>query len=796
MTIGFRENLVALGVLQMCSAAICNAEAVTGEAPQSPESGGLEEIVVTAQKRSESINKVGMSIVAASQDTLVERGITTVADLQKIVPGLTFTPSQQQQPVYVLRGVGLYESGLASSPAVTVYVDQIPLATPVISEVAPLDLQRVEVLKGPQGTLFGANSTGGVINYIAAKPTSLFAAGADLSYDRFGRADAMEFVSGPLGDTVTARLAVQSITGGSYQYSLSRPDDHLGDARTYQGRLLLDWHSGDNLAVELNVTGFKDSDDTTAQQFVLAKPPNPALANANLLDAVPAPNDPRAADWSAGYPLRSNDRFEQGSLRVDYTLSGGTILTSLTSYQHFDEDKLVDSAGLNGATSILTQGPSNLQHSLGNISAASEELRLAGTAGALRWTAGTNYQHQTVDERQLLTINATISQPLPFLPPYSFAGGSTEQTINEGALFASGDYELTDHLIAHAGTRYTISDRAGESCSYDWNPAGDQNALANQFLGLQSVFQALGLKTAPVVPIAPGGCLALTPPPTVNPGAVNSRLDNQNVSWRFGLDYLTDDGSLLYANASRGFKSGVIGVFVAAAQSEYAPAREERLDAYELGFKTPFAGGKLHLDGAAFYYDYRNKQVRSHILDPAFGLLELLQNVPKSRVIGSELSLQAEPIRGLQLTLAGTYLYSQVLGSFDSYNAASNYGDFSGAALPYTARVQGTADSQYSWLLRGNLEAFVGASLTYHSRANATFDSPSAPAPGFELNSYAIVDLRTGVASADGKWRVSLFGHNITNRFYPVSFFYAGDEVTRTVGRPATFGISVSVRLH
>ena len=123
-------------------------------------SSEIDEIVVTATKRSQSINSVGMTITAATGDTLIERGITSTADLVRVTPGLNYTPSPYQEPVYVLRGVGLYESGLASSPAVTVYVDQIPLTSPVMTEVSPLDLERVEVLYGPQGTLFGQNSTG------------------------------------------------------------------------------------------------------------------------------------------------------------------------------------------------------------------------------------------------------------------------------------------------------------------------------------------------------------------------------------------------------------------------------------------------------------------------------------------------------------------------------------------------------------------------------------------------------------------------------------------------------------
>ena len=156
------------------------------------------EIIVTANKREENINRVGLSIAAVGQDALAERAIQSVADIAQAVPGLTYTNSANNTPIYTLRGVGFYDTSLGSYPTTSVYLDQVPLPFPILTTLTAFDLERIEVLKGPQGTLFGQNSTGGAINYIAAKPTSDLAAGVELSYGRFDSFVGSGYVSGPI----------------------------------------------------------------------------------------------------------------------------------------------------------------------------------------------------------------------------------------------------------------------------------------------------------------------------------------------------------------------------------------------------------------------------------------------------------------------------------------------------------------------------------------------------------------------------------------------------------------------
>ena len=289
---------------------------VSGSAfAQSAEGGSAGEIIVTANKREQSINDVGLTIQAATADTLADRGIKDVGDLSKLVPGFIATASTFATPVYTLRGIGLYDSTIGAAPAVAIYTDEISRNFPIMSEGLNLDIERVEVLKGPQGTLFGQSSTGGAINYIVAKPTDTLTAGVDASYERFNRAEISGFISGPLSDTLRGRLAIKGISGGAWQYNLARAQlanspEKNGDERKIVGRASLDWTPSDTIRIQTTLTGGRDRSDTQAPHYdgsfyniysdaaLAAANANPATANPYgyvdnaLYAALTTPGDP------------------------------------------------------------------------------------------------------------------------------------------------------------------------------------------------------------------------------------------------------------------------------------------------------------------------------------------------------------------------------------------------------------------------------------------------------------------------------------------------------------------------
>src|ERR1700678_3415419 len=273
------------------------SQATVGGASQNANADAIQEITVTAQKTSEAINKVPISISAATGEQLATIGVTDTRDLAKLTPGFTFADTQLGIPVYTLRGIGFYDQSVSSTPAVSVYNDEVPLTFPEETRGAILDLERVEVLKGPQGTLFGQNATGGAINYIAAKPTDQLAYGFDAGFGRFDEINLGGFVSGPLTDTLRVRVAAQTTQReDGWQESYTRSDT-LGRANKTLWRTILDWTPNDRLSVRLNVNGWDDRSDTGGAQLVGILPQNPAHEPPAYANYPLAPANDQAADW-------------------------------------------------------------------------------------------------------------------------------------------------------------------------------------------------------------------------------------------------------------------------------------------------------------------------------------------------------------------------------------------------------------------------------------------------------------------------------------------------------------------
>ena len=423
----------------------------------------LTEIVVTANKRSEPIDKVGMTISAFSGATLQAQGINNVADLAEIVPGLTYARSNTGTPVYTLRGVGFYETSLAAYPAVSVYVDQVPLPFPLLTSHTTLDIERVEVLKGPQGTLFGQNSTGGAINFIAAKPTDVFAAGWDLTYGRFNRTAIEGFISGPVSSTLAMRVAVSEETGSDWQKSYTR-DDSLGAMHVFNGRVIADWKPLDALRFEFNVNGWVDKSDPQAAQFYKLDIQIPAAAPAALVNYPVAPENARSADWGPARPTGDQTLF-QASIRTEYDVSKDATITSLTSYVHGTRDDVLEPDGM------AIDGYGFLP--VGSINSLSEELRIANSsADPLRYTLGGMFEHQQVLDNGVLTYgDSSLARA------YGFAdnGLVSNQVMTNVAGFGNLDFDVTETNTLKVGARFTQSNRKDLGCAYD---PGDGNIAA------------------------------------------------------------------------------------------------------------------------------------------------------------------------------------------------------------------------------------------------------------------------------------------------------------------------------
>ena len=806
-------GIAAAATAAMLALSAAPAAAQVPDSPVSADQASDDDIIVTAQKREQNLNDIGMSVSALGAEAITSRGVQRPEDLAGLVPSFTVTRTQYDSPSYTLRGVGFYDSSLAASPTVSMYLDQVPLVFPIMARGAPMDLERVEVLKGPQGTVFGQNSTGGLINYIAAKPTDAFSAGANLSYARFDRIEGDLFLSGPVAPGVKARLAIATTQGGAWQKSATRPGDTLGAQRFTRARLIVQAEPSDALRLSLTVNGWIDKSDAPAAQAVddvenvNGEPVAPILDISRDIQKLRFKN-PRIADWNDGVRFRRNDRFIQTSLRGELDLGPNVTLSSISAYSYLHRDVLSDGDG--------TPAFNVQNNAYGHIKDFSQELRLSGTGldKRLNWSVGGNYQQSSINDYEYFRLNVDGGGFLiPGVGTFTDGEAQAFSRIRSLAAFANTEYDVLPNLTLTAGMRYTENRLRFRGCTTDGGPGG----LAS-LVGIIQQF-ALGVPAT----TAPGECITLLDAPGTPPadlftsGYYLNTLKENNLSWRGGINWKPlDNDTLIYANVSRGFKAGSFPRTGANLSSQLQPVTQEKLTAYEVGFKAPIGGRTLHLNGAAFYYDYRDKQIRGRVVT-IFGQLEQLLNIPRSRIWGPEAEAFLRPLRGLTINGTATYINSRILKNPDgtdyaTYPSRAHSDDalipITGSPFPFTPKYSASVDVRYEWSLWSDKNAFVGGSMTYQSRTKSTL-TPAVygqPAdisfsatdtyndPVFSLRPYTLFNIQLGLKAADDRWKVSLWGRNIFNTYYTPAITRVQDTIVRYTGDPATYGVTVGIR--
>lgn len=825
------KSSVAFGLRCSVAATAITITAVSGSA-WAQESGlnDSNTIVVTANKREQNLNDVGLTVTAIGGEALKERKISSLEDIASIVPGLAFSSSTTNTPIFTLRGIGFQESSLGVYPAVSVYLDQTPLPFPILASHSAFDLERVEVLKGPQGTLFGQNSTGGAINYIAAKPTDTWQAGGDISYGRFNTIEGNAFVSGPIGERAGMRVAINGLNSDDWQKSITR-DDTNGHKSYVAGRFLLDVEPSDNIKLQFNANGWIDKSQPQAQQLISVNPQNPidgSEATSRIVASPFSPNSARAADWTqmaidpgtgviltpevpyggapgngvGGYvdgtgklvnfePF-SDRRLWQLAMRADIEL-GDLTLTSLTSYTDFDQEQRLDQDG----NALVTF---DLEKADGYIRTFNQELRLANdTASQIRWLIGANYEDSTTYEDQALRYfdNSNFSPGLNWI---NYSGVTNRQDIENWAVFANLEFDVTEQLTLKASGRYTESTIDSSICSY----TSDTGRV-------ETLFGGAGVN---------GTCFTFDENFQNGPPITNT-LKEDNVSWRFGLDYKVNPDVLLYANVSRGYKAGSFPSLSVASYIGMLPVTQESVTAYEGGFKASLADRRIQLNAAAFYYDYKDKQIRGKLRDPTFGGLDALINIPKSRIFGAEADITVRPVDGLTLNAAVTYLDSKVTqnppgetapGAFDGrdYNIYGLKDNFEGDPLPFTPKWSGVVNLDYRHEMESGGAVFFGATVNARSHSDAviganriafpysatSFTRPDLDGNVFNIKGYTTVDARLGYEADGGAWKVMLWGKNIFDTYYWTTVIPSNDSQARFAGMPATYGVTFGFKIQ
>lgn len=765
---------------------------------QSGSAAVLEEVIVTAQKRAQSINDVGLSVSSASGEQLREAGINDTGDLVKVSPGLVFTSSQNGTPLFSLRGVGFNDYTLGASPAVSVYLDEVPLAYGAFTKGIGIDLERVEVLKGPQGLLFGQNSTGGAINYIAAKPGYETEAGITASYGSFERREISGYLSGPMGDSVAARIALSKTNSEEWQKSQSSGRE-LGAEDLFKMRVQFLWDASERTSFLLGLNGWSDKSDTQAGQLQALKLQTPDPASALLADPVEtqrridvfkglstSDSKARDAEWDIDRQLKRDDSFVQTSLRIEHELNDSLTLTALTSILNYIEDYSMDRDG----TTLENAGID----SAGKVSGFSQELRLAGSSPTMQWLLGLNYAaNDVISNEKIHTDDSTNTAILPGGPWIKDATTSITQDIRDAAIFGNIEYDLGESLTLLAGARYAENSNDYSACM-----RSDDPGIRTTFPFISDVLRGQNPGTTVIAPHE-NPCLSLDGQTFELCGEpyIDS-LDEDNISWRLGLNYRLSDDVLLYTLASKGYKTGSFPLLPASTTTQFSSVTQESVQAFEIGAKWGLRDRGLQLNGAIFSYAYEDKQVRGIVKDPVFNQLDRLVNIPESTILGAEAELIYSPVQGLLLRLSGTYVDTEVDEFYTFYNpltqtnenginGAREQGDFSGSDLPYTPKIHVVGDIDYRFSLNDQLSGFVGANILYDDEANSTFGNP----PEGQIDAFTTVDVRAGLESAEGTWKAFVWGKNVSDEYYWSNQFVTQDVVVRYTAKPATFGLTL-----
>jgi iron complex outermembrane recepter protein len=701
-------------------------------------SDSLDTIVVTAQRREESAQAIGIALSVLSGQSLAEKAIANVNNLQNAVPSLEVEPAfGSGQPQFRLRGVGFIDYTSNNSSPVTVNVDEVAYAFPIQTQGQLFDIDRVEVLRGPQGTLYGRNTTGGAVNFITNRPTPDYHAGVTADFGSHDAFSAEGFVSGPLADTLKGRLSFASDQGGAWQRNRATGQT-LGDKDKIAGRGQLEWDPAEGVDLRLTVHLSQDKSDAYGTQ--LFENFTPAAGG----PVIPADTSPYATGWSlrpgfaqtVGISPGSKPSVNNTNNGADLTANidlGAVTLTSVSAYNTLLRRELGDWDA--------TQYIESDVFFRSDVKVYSQEVRVSSTGtGPFGWVGGVYYSNEKLNE----DFYSDFTQRL--------GGSALTSYTQKGAslgIFGQGNYQITQQLKGIFGLRYEHETR-------------DLIGLNTSFTGVPSL---------------------------ITGGPQSRSLANSDLSGKAALEYVLTDRSLLYASISRGVKSGGFTAHNTVGNPAAVDAfQPEKLLAYEAGVKTEFAR-MLRLNAAIFYYDYKDEQVLTKVFDPGSQSdIGRFTNAPKSAITGAEVELQWQPAPGLEVQQYVGYKE----GKYKSTILSSTLTNFDGKDLSFPKLSYG-GDLAYSWAV-GEFKIRPDFNYSFHDTYSQYFlldlvtYKDSEP---FTVQSYWLANADISLSPVSGKsWSVALWGHNVFNTRYDLTknFFLPGTDIA-AVGEPTTVGI-------
>lgn len=721
------------------------AVAETQETADGADQGGLNVIVVTAQRREQDIQDVPISVTAISGDDLTEIGIRDPRDLTLVVPSLSIQAGTSSTTTSLfLRGVGIGDFNSNTTGAVGVYVDDVFLGANAGKLFNVFDSEGIEVLKGPQGTLYGRNTTAGAIRFSSRKPTDEFSANAAISYGRFNEVQAEAGVGGPIiGDVLKARVAGTYLRRDGWM--LNRvTGNKLNALDMWAGRAIVDFTPNPDVLVRAIVHGGQNRGD--ARQFQHRGSGVDLFGNPIVVDGVPLDGLGYAdtdGDIDAGdFDVEGKERVDVfgASLTGKFDF-GGVTLTSISAYEQVRRNTLEDTDASPNAVLTATYIDRPEQYS--------QEIRLqSNDSGPVNWIVGGYYFHDKLVTNSSFDILRVLRDPndLPgtFDPANSignYAYPYTQKT-ESWAAFAQADVELTDRLTLTGGLRYSV-----DSIDFDYQAFFDDVVVV-------PVIDFQGSETF------------------------------RDLSWRAALSFKASDNVMLYASSSKGYNSGGFAGGSSSDPAQLQPFDSETLYAYEAGVKTDLLGRTLRFNAAAFYYDYRDLQV--FVFDTS-GVLPVQRklNAGNAEIYGLEVELQAQPSRYFNAFVNASFLHAQ----YKDFIALAAE-DYAGNDLVNAPDFSLSAGFTVTQPLPGGSSLQLRADGNFQSETFLTPDNARAN----RVEPFGTANVRFSWLSADEKIELALWGKNVTDTRYTtyISPVLTMDQIN--YNDPATYGVQAVLK--
>ncbi|MEH6592755.1 MAG: TonB-dependent receptor [Halioglobus sp.] len=717
----------------------------------------LEEIVVTAQKRAESLQDVPISVSALTGDSIENFKMDRAADIVSQVPNLQVSsPYGEVQPIFSIRGISMVDYNTNQASPIGVYVDEVAVGPSFMQGMQLFDLERVEVLRGPQGTLYGKNTTGGAINFITRGPT--FERGGELtaSAGNYGLRQLKGAGEIPLiDDRLGMRLAFTTTKADAFHDNHVPGKSDLSETDNYAFRFSTRYQT-ENFDGSLRL--FKGESDPVSLAIV---PIGTDPGGVNRLGYKrPDSFDSWEGEHNRPAPYKTDSKG--GALTLNWDL-GEYAITSITAYSDGSAENNTDTDG-----SPLRV----LEIDFGSDSESfTQDLRLTSNFdGKFNFIAGLYYSNDELKANNLFDVLlGTEDFGIPFDPTLTTSGGFIGQSYTQEresyAIYTHSTYAFTENTSVTLGLRYTQDDgefRDVTSYIGDY----DRNPVYNLIPYLPVYDPAAAMQT--------------------------KKYEDKEPTGKLGIDHRLGDDTLLYASYSRGYRSSAFNGGAIFSEDDANIADPEFVDAYEAGIKTQLWDNRLQINGAAFYYDYKDQQFINVI-----GINQTLENAGSSEIYGMEVEVQAAISERLSLRLGLGLVDTEFTDLVLNDPATNTPRDYSGNELQQAPKVNFNVALDYvigQWSA-GELALHVDTAYQDEQYFSAYND-----APGFEnirADSYWQTNALIRFDDSGERYSVSLWVKNVEENDEPIyalslSSGYGYDYTV--VGAPRQYGVDFTLR--